>query len=360
MRLLSPLAVLPLMVATDSTRSTAPAAPFTAPAAAESASRPAVVTVDTDTVAITEWTVPWERSRPRDPYFDARTGDVWFVGQVGNYVGRLNPKTGQFRRYELEDRALPHNLIVDADGTVWYAGNGNGHIGKMDPATGKVTRYPMPDSTVRDPHTLVVGKDGNLWFTAQRSGVVGRLDKGTGQVRVVKVGSGGRTLPYGIEIDSKGRAWVNEFGTNRIAVIEPATLAVREYELPDAAARSRRIVVMPDDMVWYVDYARGFLGRLDPASGKVEEFALPGGAQSRPYAMVKDDRGRIWAVETGVSPNRLVGFDPKTRAVFSVTPIRSGTNAAGANTVRHMMYHAPTREIWFGTDANTVGRVRVP
>jgi virginiamycin B lyase len=357
MRLLSPFAVLPLMVAADSMRPPTHAAPPAAPPAAESPRRQPVAAPDT--VAIQEWTVPWERSRPRDPYLDAKTGDVWFVGQVGNYIGRLNPKTGQFRRYELEERALPHNLIVDADGTVWYAGNGNGHIGKMDPATGKVTRYAMPDSSVRDPHTLVAGKDGNLWFTAQRSGVVGRLDKATGAVKVVKIGTGDRTLPYGIEIDSKGRAWVNEFGTNKIAVVEPGTLAVREYDLPEGA-RSRRIAVMPDDVVWYVDYARGFLGRLDPASGKVDEFALPGGAQSRPYAMAKDDQGRLWAVETGVSPNRLVGFDPKTREFFSVTPIRSGTNEAGRNTVRHMMYHAPTREIWFGTDANTIGRAVLP
>ena len=33
---------------------------------------------------------------------------------------------------------------------------------------------------------------------------------------------------------------------------------------------------------------------------------------------------------------------------------------AAPNTIRHMVYHAPTREIWFGTDRNTVGRVRVP
>jgi virginiamycin B lyase len=357
MRLLASLAVLPLVATADSTRPS-PIAPTAAPAAAEAAwMRPAA---DPDTVPIKEWTVPWERSRPRDPFLDRKTGDVWFVGQVGNYVGRLNPKTGQFRRYELEDRALPHNVIVDADGTVWYAGNGNGHIGKMDPATGKVTRYPMPDSTVRDPHTLTIGTDGNLWFTAQRAGYVGRLDRATGAVKLVKIGSGARTLPYGIDIDSKGRAWVNEFGTNKIAVVEPGTLAVREYDLPHAAARSRRIAVTPDDIVWYVDYARGYLGRLDPASGRVEEFAMPGGESARPYAMTKDDKGRLWFVETGVAPNRLVGFDPKTREFFSVTPIRSGTNAEGRNTVRHMMYHAPTREIWFGTDANTIGRAVVP
>lgn len=357
MRLLSPIAVLPLLMAADVAADTSATA---GASAARSAPTSITATVDPDTVPIKEFNVPWERSRPRDPFFDKKTGDVWFVGQVGNYVGRLDPKTGEFRRYELEERALPHNVVVDEDGTVWYAGNGNGHIGKMDPATGKVTRYAMPDTAVRDPHTLTFGTDGNLWFTAQRAGYVGRLDKKTGEVKLVKIGSGGRTLPYGIEIDTKGRAWVNEFGTNKIAMIEPGTLAVREFDLPHAAARSRRIAVTPDDQVWYVDYARGFLGHLDPASGTIEEFQMPGGERSRPYAMTHDDKGRLWFVETGNAPNRLVGFDPTTKEFFSSTPIRSSTDGAGKNTVRHMIFHAPTREIWFGSDANTIGRATIP
>src|SRR3712207_7491042 len=49
------------------------------------------------TVQITEWTVPWEKSRPRDPYV-APDGRVWFVGQAGNYVAVLDPKSGEFKR----------------------------------------------------------------------------------------------------------------------------------------------------------------------------------------------------------------------------------------------------------------------
>src|SRR3712207_5335289 len=78
-------------------------------------------------VSIKEWPVPYEKSRPRDPYVDSKKR-VWFVGQVGNYVAHLDPSSGTFRRYELEDGALPHNLIVDKSDMVWYAGNGNGHI----------------------------------------------------------------------------------------------------------------------------------------------------------------------------------------------------------------------------------------
>ena len=104
------------------------------------------------------------------------------------------------------------------------------------------------------------------------------------------------------------------------------------------------------------DYTRGMLGRLDPKTGAVREFPLPAAAQSLPYAMASDDRDRIWLAETGIQPNRLVGFDPKSESWISVTPVTQ----SGGLTIRHMIYNAPTKSLWFGTDANTIGRARVP
>ena len=85
----------------------------------------------------------------RDPFADQK-GNVWFVGQVGNYVARLDPKTGEFKRYEVEEGTHPHNLVVDAKGQVWFTGNQNGRIVRLDPATGKLTNYMMPDPSVRE------------------------------------------------------------------------------------------------------------------------------------------------------------------------------------------------------------------
>ena len=310
-------------------------------------------TVTADTVAIVEWPVPWERTRPRDPFVDA-TGRVWFVGQDGNYIGRLDPRSGDFRRYEITEGTHPHNLIVDAAGTVWYAGNRNARIGRLDPATGAVREYPMPDPAIRDPHTLVAGRADEIWFTAQGANVVGRFTPSTGAVRAVTVARP-NARPYGIVVDGKGTPWVALFGTNRIASVDRATMTLREFELPSERSRVRRLVAAGDGSIWYVDYSRGFLGRLDPESGAVREWASPAGAGAMPYAMAIDDRGRLWYVETGVQPNRLVGFDPATERFFSVTAF-GGT----PNTVRHMVYHAPTRALWFGTDANTIARARVP
>lgn len=310
---------------------------------------PAVVSAQT--VPIKEWPVPWPQTRPRDP-FVAPDRAVWFVGQAGDYLARLDPGTGTFRRYELDPGTGPHNLVVAKDGMVWYTGNRSAHIGRLDPATGKITRYPMPDPAARDPHTLVFDAAGDLWFTVQGGNFVGKLETALGRVHLIRVPTP-NARPYGIVLDAGGRPWVAEFGSNKLAVIDPATMRLEEVPLPRERTRPRRLA-FAEGAVWYVDYVGGRLGRVDPASRAVEEWEMPEGARALPYGTAADDRGRIWFVETGPSPNRLVGFDPGREIFFGSTAIPS---AGGA--VRHMFYDPRTGMLWFGTDVNTVGRALV-
>ena len=330
-------------------RSAAAFAFLLVPVAAPRVSEPVLAPVQ-----IMEWPVPWEKTRPRDPYLD-KQGRVWFVGQGGNYVAYLNPANGQFKRYEIDAGTNPHNLVVADDGMVWYSGNRNGRICKLDPATGKITTYMMPDPAVRDPHTLIFDKSGNIWFTAQSANYVGHLVTKTGQVHLIKSPTPG-SRPYGIVVDPKNRPWFVPFGINKISMIDPASMKIVEHNLPDSRTHPRRIAVTSDGMLWYGDYTRGMLGRFDPDTRTVKEWPLPSAGMSLPYAMASDDKDRIWLVETGVQPNRLVGFDPKTQEWFSITPI----SKSGGGSVRHMVFHPQTRTIWFGTDANTIGRANIP
>jgi virginiamycin B lyase len=294
-------------------------------------------------VSVREWPVEWE-GRPRDPDVD-RQGRVWFVGQVGNYIGMFDPQTERFRRYELEEDTRPHNLIVAEDGGVWYAGNGNARIGRLDPATGEARIIMMPDPAARDPHTLRFDGRGNIWFTVQQGGFVGRVAMESGSVELLSMGN---TRPYGLWFDSKGHAWVNLFGTNRLAAVNPATFQGRQIATPRANARTRRVAVTPDDAVWYTDFAGGYIGRIDPASGTAREWLAPGGERSSPYALVVDDRGRLWFSECARNAAYLTAFDPGTGEFGERLPVSS--------CIRHMVFHAATRTIWFGTDANNIGR----
>jgi len=303
-------------------------------------------------VAITEWSVPWKDTRPRDPDV-APNGVIWLVGQGGDYAARFDPATGEFRRKDLPPGTGPHNLIVDADGTLWIAANRQASIARMNYTTGDLTRFSMPDEDARDPHTLVFSGKDEIWFSLQWSNFVGRLNKHSGKVELVPMQTA-RARPYGIKMDSKGHPWIALLGTNGLATIDPASLALKVIHLPREQARLRRLVVTPDDAVWYADYEQGYIGRYEPASGEFTEWKTPS-ERSGPYAMAADANGRIWFVETWPNPNLLVGFDPLAGTFFSVTPIPSGAGA-----VRNMVYDPKRNSLWFGTDTGNLAQAVLP
>ena len=111
------------------------------------------------------------------------------------------------------------------------------------------------------------------------------------------------------------------------------------------------MAITPDDAIWYTDYARGFVGRLDSRTGNVREWPSPGGPKSQPYGMATLD-GVLWYSESNVKPNTLVRFDPKTEK-FQTWAIPSG-----GGVIRHM--HVRDHEIGIAcSGVNRVGIVRV-
>ena len=100
-------------------------------------------------VGFTEWKVPTLGQRARDPV-EAPDGTIWWAGQWGNLIGRIDPRTGEMKEYPLPDGAMPHSVTIDDAGMVWYTGNQNGSVGKFNPTTEEITVYPMPDPAARD------------------------------------------------------------------------------------------------------------------------------------------------------------------------------------------------------------------
>jgi virginiamycin B lyase len=131
-------------------------------------------------------------------------------------------------------------------------------------------------------------------------------------------------------ISSRGVPFFVDFGTNKIASIDPDTMTITEYPLPNADTRPRRVAITSDDVLWYSDYARGYLGRFDPKTGKATEWASPGGPKSQPYGITAYN-DIIWYSESAVRPNTIVRFDPKTEK-FQTWIIPSG-----GGVVRNMM-----------------------
>ncbi len=276
-------------------------------------------------ITFKEWTMPQLGQRSRDP-IQAADGSIWYAGQFGNLIGRLDPRTGQAREYPLPENAMPHTVQLDPKGRPWYSGNKNGTVGWIDPATGKATVFKMPDPEAKDPHTIAFDKRGIVYFTFQASNMVGRLNPDTGEIKLARVAAQ-RSQPYDIKFDADGMLWVSCNARPCLLKVHPDTLEITEVRLPLPITTVRRLDFAPDGMVWYVNSGGGRIGRLNPKTGEIKEWDSPSGPRSHPYGIAVLD-GAVWYNESGVRPDMLVRFDIATET-FQSWPIKSGNIYAG-------------------------------
>jgi streptogramin lyase len=82
-----------------------------------------------------------------------------------------------------------------------------------------------------------------------------------------------------------------------IAAAAASPLAVVEYQIPREGAFPHDPAVGSDGIVWYTDQANSFIGRLDPATGKITDIPTPGSIVRN--MSVDSTRSRIWLALSG-------------------------------------------------------------
>jgi virginiamycin B lyase len=295
-------------------------------------------------IEIEEFLMPTLGQRTRDP-IEGPDGDIWWTGMWGSLVGHLDPETGETEEYHLPSTARPHSIVPGPDGNIWYTGNSNATIGKLNPADGTIAEF---TTKARDPHTPIFHPNGKLYFTSQQAGMLGRLDINTGELKEIET----RSKPYGIQVGPDNKLYIAYNGTNAIGAMDPDTMEVRYYEVPNTDSRIRRLGIDSKGIVWYVNSTRGRIGRLDPATGSIKEWDSPSGPTSHPYALVVVD-DIIWYNESGMRPDTLVRFDPETE-VFQSWAMPSGVG------INRRMWVTKDKDILIHqTSTNRVGIVRI-
>jgi len=326
-------------------------------------------------VSIKEWKVPTAgnvhdgRGGNVHDVSVAPDGSIWYAGQRAKVVGRFDPKTETFKEYTVDGN--PNDLVVNKkDGSIMYASRRPHHIGKIDPKTGKISDYQMPSRNVRNsetgqssteqpfgPHTPAFDQKGNVWFTVGprmegSTNMLGMLNPATGEFKY-----GNSEIPaskgnsYGIVVNSKGVPFFTIYRTNKLGSIDPVTLRIQEYEMPNPEASARRLAITPDDVIWYADSDRGYLGRLDPKTGEFKEWPTPSGPKSHPYGITTVG-DIVWYSETA-APNTVVRFDPKTEK------FQSWALPSGGGVVRNMTAD-PQGNLWLALSGiNAIGKVEI-
>jgi len=97
-------------------------------------------------------------------------------------------------------------------------------------------------------------------------------------------------------------------GQAPVLLAGPARIEITEWVAPTLGQRTRDPVEAPDGSIWWTGMWASLVGRLDPATGEMEEFRLP--VSARPHSIVPDSQGNIWY--TGNSNGTIGRLDPAT------------------------------------------------
>jgi virginiamycin B lyase len=126
-----------------------------------------------------------------------------------------------------------------------------------------------------------------------------------------------------------------------------AEYRVQAYPLPPGGG-PHDVAVDADGIVWYTAQHSGHLGRLDPATGKVD--LVPLGEGAHPHGVIVGPDGAPWVTESGT--NAIVRVDPTTRAVRS-WPLPAARGPVNLNTAT---FDRQGR-IWFTGQNGVYGRL---
>lgn len=163
------------------------------------------------------------------------------------------------------------------------------------------TSYDVPTEN-SFPAGLTVGADGNLWFTEIQGNNIGRLTPGGEMTEFPLPTPDSR--PSGIAAGPDGNLWFTQSGSNMIGRMTPAG-ELTEYPVPTPNSGPRDIAAGPDGNLWFTEghYNSGNrVGRIDPASGLIEEFCIrgcglptyPSGYGLQPTGIAPGPDGRVW------------------------------------------------------------------
>jgi streptogramin lyase len=267
-------------------------------------------------VMITEYDLPRKEALPHDVVVDA-DGHAWYSDFGNQMVGELDPKTGKVSDYKLELLRPEQpkgslDLEFDPDGNLWIGMSYQGGASKIDRKTKQVTTYPLNkewlDNTtqtnmVTPTHMNV---DGKVWLSDNATRNIYRLDIKTGKwenLGTSKVADGKNLSGYGNPVDKANNLYMLDFGGNTIATRNAKTGQVKAWTTPNARTRPRRGRFDDQGRLWFAEYAANTIGMFDPSTERMKEYKLPT-PWGNPYDVVASKGGaEVW---TGSMSNDYV------------------------------------------------------
>lgn len=258
-------------------------------------------------------------SEPHDVAVDPQ-GNGW-VSQRSGKLGKLNSKTLEYTEVPLPDGVaapdgqLLGNLQIDAKGHLWVPDGSNYRWLDYDINSGKFTSYDWPKEVRADAggNSMLIHPNGSIWETSGNQ--VRMLNTSTKDFKFFDppsyLATQKATGAYGITVAGDGSVWWAEDIGDRMSRIDPTTGKVEEYKIPyDGYAYPRRMSHDARGDIWVGLWNAGLLMKVDYETKQMSFFAPPTETNGAYSVTVDRKNNLIWVSEQ--QADKIARFNPKT------------------------------------------------
>lgn len=249
-------------------------------------------------------------------YFTSQTssdnnGNFWFVMwkyQAESILTRINLSTQETERFSLPPSInAPNGVSVGPSGKIWIADTAGSSFYSFNPENIQVSEF-----VTSDPPISTYGNASGLIKTPI-------------------------TRPYWNDFDSDGNMWFNQQTANRLAMFDPTSESLIEYDIPsknpkwsdcgelsDCGTSQSFGFTFQNEQVWFTEWVENNIGVLDtsitvPISLDLEQDSIeikPGEQEEISVTVVPKTNQRMDIVLTGNTGDDLIKINTKNDPMF--------------------------------------------
>lgn len=278
-------------------------------------------------------------------------GYIWFVESREDMAVRIDPNTLELTDYVLPRGAAPYSIASDSKGILWITAHGIEMLLELHPETAEVFSHQPPSHGFLI-HINVDTLDNTVYFCQPGSNLIVSYHpkRGFKEFAIPTPNSG----PGRMDFDSKHNVWFPELYTNKLAKLDPATGKMEEWNLPTKEALPAYSRVDKHDNIWVSMPMADKIGMFK--DGVWKEFKIPT-KESIVSSNIEDGDGLVWFTEGGwrgsAGGNKIGRLNPKTEEVEELPLITVNAQPLGM-----IIDRAGT--IWFEqSSGGKIGRIKV-
>jgi len=199
---------------------------------------------------------------------------------------------------------------IDHEGRLWFGEMGRNFLAVFDPRT-QMFQQMTPPRGRSGVMSVQVASDDTIWFVEQYANYIGHYFPGTERYQVYPLPTltvpdpshAGKTLtlpsaPNELALDAhSSTVWFTELNADALGRLDPGTGRVQQYPL--STKRSVQtllpygVTIDALGMIWFTEVSGDRIGRLDPATGHIRLFTPPR-PDMLPMEIASDAHGIIW------------------------------------------------------------------